>query len=172
MREAAIPGYRLSKAKLSTKVLTTFGISGLLFGLLSAIVLTIYRTGISANDVCRYYLGQPLAGQSAVSELDSMILPSSPRPIMELVEITHLHILGGSLMLFLLCHLLSVCSLSERKRIIFYSVSFASFLATFALPWLIIFVSQLFAYLYGPVVIIFIISLIVLSLIPIYEMWL
>lgn len=171
MREAAIPGYRLSKAKLSTKVLTTFGILGLLLGLLGAIAMTIYKTGLSANDVSTYYLGKPIGGQSELAELDEMIVASTPRPVMELVEITHLHILGGSMMLFFLCHLLSVCSMSERKRVAIYSIAFSSFLSTFLLPWLIIFVSSAFAYIYGPIVVLFLASLILLCLLPMYEMW-
>lgn len=167
MREAAVPGYRLSKAKYSTRVLITLGMCGLLLGLLGSAATTLTKTGISPERVAAYYLGEaPPTG-----ELDVMLAASGPRPFVELAEITHLHILGGSMMLFMLCHLLSVCDVRDRTRTGMYLVTFLSFLTMFSLPWAIIYVSRYFALLYGPASVVFLLSLVTLCLIPIKEMW-
>jgi len=170
MREAAVPGYRLSKARQSTRVLITLGMLGLLLGLLGSIGVTIVRTGIFPSSVQHYYLGTPIAEQSA-GGLDAIMLDTQPRPFGELAEVTHLHVMGGSLMLFLLCHLLALCEIREGLRTILYVVSFGSFFLTFLMPWLIIYVSSVAAYLYGPFLILTLISLVLLCLIPLWEMW-
>ena len=153
MREAAIPGYRLSNAKRSTRVLVTLGLLGLLLGLLGAVALTVLKTGITPTSVQTYYLGSNNNGNSSDS-LNSL-LTTKPRPIAELAEVTHLHLMGGSLLLFLLCHLLALCKMSEGIRTSLYCISFISFISTFGSPWLIVFVSPAAAYLYGPSILVF-----------------
>ena len=168
MREAAIPGYRLSKARTSTKILISLGIAGLLLGLLSAALMTITKTGLSTKTVQAYYLGTnglDAGGKDA-------IVSSGPRPLDELAEVTHLHLMGGSLLLFFLCHLLALCELSEAARTTLYIAGFGSFLLTFGLPWLIIYVSPEFARAFPPSILSFMILLVLLSLIPLKEMWL
>ena len=118
-----------------------------------------------------YYLGSKSDPATGSAELDEVLAPSQPRSLVELAEITHVHILGGSLMLFLLCHLLSVCKISDGTRTGLYLSSFAGFFLTFACPWLIILVSSGFAYLYGPSVVLFCLCLTALCVIPIREMW-
>lgn len=168
MREAAIPGYRLSKARFSSRVLISLAIFGLFLGLLGAALMTITRTGISAKDVRHYYLGEPLA--STAQGADTIIV-SEPRPFAELAEVTHLHLMGGSLLLFLLCHLLTLCDLKDSYRLFFYLVSFSTFISTFTLPWLIVYCSPAFSRAFGPSIVIFMGSLLFLCFIPLYEMW-
>lgn len=168
MREAAVPGYRLSKARRSTRVLITLAMLGLLLGLLSSVFLTISRTGLGPSAVRAYFLG---TDASLASGMEKMLAASSPRPFGELLEVTHLHIMGGSMLLFLLCHLLSLCDIEDQTRSALYTTSFVSFLSTFGLPWLIIYAHPGFAYLFGASVIILLISLLVLVAIPVREMW-
>ena len=99
MREAAVPNYRLSKARKSTKILTSCGMIGIFLGLLSAVATTFLKTGVMPEQIADYYAGakNPAAGLDA-------ILSSSGRPLAELAEVTHFHLMGGSLLLFLLCH--------------------------------------------------------------------
>jgi hypothetical protein len=167
MREAAVPGYRLARARRSTKVLITMGMLGLLLGLVTSVLVTVSRTGLSAASVQTYYRGEV----ASADELGSLTSSASPRPFAELVEVTHLHVLGGSMLLFLLCHLLSVCEVKDSLRSFFYVTSFSTFLLTFGLPWLIIYAHPSFAYLFGPSVLVFSGSLIVLCLLPLHEMW-
>lgn len=167
MREAAIPGYRLSRARRSTKVLITMGMLGLLLGLATSVLLTVSRTGLSAGSVLAYYRGEA----SPADELGALTSAASPRPFAELIEVTHLHVLGGSMLLFLLCHLLSVCDVKDWVRSFLYVTAFSSFLTTFGLPWLIIYVHPVFAYLFGPSVLILCFSLVVLCILPLREMW-
>lgn len=166
MQQAAIPGYKLSKAKWSTRVLTTFGLVAMFIGLLCSALLTLSKTGFFAASVSEYYLGTPTSGG-----LDDLLAASSPRPFAELAEVTHLHLVGGTMLLFLLCHLLSVCELSEKLRVAIYSISFTSFIVTFSLPWLIVYASPVFSFVFGPAISIFIGSLFVLTLLPLKEMW-
>lgn len=165
MREAAVPGYRLSKARRSTKVLISLGMIGMLLGLLSAVAMTVSKTGLSPTAVEHYYLGI----EDAVAGAD--IVPPTPRPFAELAEVTHLHMMGGSLLLFLLCHLLALCDVKEATRTSLYVASFSAFLATFLLPWLIIYVAPGFAWGYAPSVIILLTTLFALTTIPLREMW-
>lgn len=171
MKEAAVPGYRLSKARPSMKVLTSLGMLGLLLGLMFSALLTISRTGLSSKSVSAYYLGEGSSNEIS-DDLADITSASVARPFDELVEVTHLHLMGGSLMLFLLCHLLSLCPLREATRTSLYVVSFTSFIVTFTLPWLIIYVHPLFAQLFGPSIITFMLALLVLCLLPLKEMWL
>lgn len=167
MRESAVvPGYRLSRARSSTKVLTTLGLTGLFLGLLSSALLTLQKTGIRAGAVSTYYLGT-----SSEGELDALLVASSPRPFAELAEITHIHLVGGSLLLFLLCHLLSVCDVSERLRTSLYLAAFLGFILTFSSPWLIVYVHSGFSWMFGPAILLFITSLFVLIAVPLWEMW-
>ncbi len=167
MREAAIPGYRLSKAKFSTRLLISFAMFGLLLGLSTAALMTLLKTGLGREAVRQYYLGEAPGGSSGV---DAMFA-TGPRPLAELIEVTHLHLMGGSILLFFLCHLLSLCDISERWRAILYSISFFTFLSTFGLPWIIVYCWPGAAVFYGPSAILFLISLVVLCLIPLREMW-
>ncbi len=169
MREAAVPGYRLSRSKRSTRVLVTMGMLGLLLGLLTSIFMATVRTGLAPSSVRNYYLGTE--GEASKSELDTMLTSSQRRPFAELVEVTHLHILGGSMLLFLLCHLLSICDIRDDLRTLLYVTSFSSFLLTFTLPWLLIYLHPGFSYLYGPSIIILVCTLTALTLIPLWEMW-
>ena len=168
MREAAVPGYRLSKAKFSTRLLTSFAMIGLLLGLSTAALMTLVKTGLDTASVQRYYLGAAVGDAAGDTEA---LFASGPRPIAELAEVTHLHLMGGSLLLFLLCHLLSVCDVSDRTRSILYTVSFTTFLATFGLPWVIVYLSPKAAMLFGPAAILFLVTLVALCIIPLREMW-
>ncbi len=167
MREAAVPGYRLSKARGSTKILISLGLIGLLLGLLGAAAVTIAKTGLSAERVSAYYLGTDDQG----ADLISLTTASTARPFAELAEITHFHLVGGSMLLFFLCHLLSLCDVRDSLRSVLYVAAFLSFLATFGLPWLIIYTSPIFSWGFAPAVVVFILSLIVISIIPLRDMW-
>lgn len=166
MREAAIPGYRLSKAKRSTRVLITLGLSGLFLGLASAALLSVIKIGLTPEEVRSYYLGS----QAPQGSLDALMARSA-RPIAELAEVTHLHLAGGSMLLFFLCHLLALCDLDDTWRTILYVVSFGSFIVTFGSPWLIVYLHPLFSYLFGPAIVTFIASLFLCTLLPLREMW-
>ena len=170
MKEAAIPGYRLSKARFSTRVLTTLGMLGLLFGLLGAVLMTVSRTGLTTVEVQQYYRGN---SEGTTGQLvDEELVHTAPRPFDELAEVTHLHLMGGSLLLFLLCHLLSVCDIRDSIRTILYVISFGSFLVTFTLPWAIVYGSASFAHLFLPAIGTLTASLFLLCVIPLREMWL
>lgn len=171
MQTAAVPGYRLRKARLSTRILTSLGLLGLFFGLLGAVALTVSRTGITPQAVRSYYLGEDETEAKSLEGLSGAMRAGSARPFAELAEVTHLHLMGGSLLLFLLCHLLSVCNVRDSLRTALYVISFSSFLITFLLPWLIVYGSAAFAAVFGPSIIIFICSLLFLILIPLNEMW-
>jgi hypothetical protein len=176
MREAAIPGYRLSKARRSTRVLTSLGLLGLFLGLLSASLLTLFQTGIFPSDVRRYYLGTAAAEASSAesnanTDLDQLLAPASPQSFLQLAEVTHIHVTAGSLLLFLLCHLLALCEVSENFRTGMYVAAFTAFLGTFGTPWLIVYVDPAFAWIFGPFITGLLVLLGVLVFVPLREMW-
>ncbi len=166
MREAAIPGYRLSNARFSTRVLITLALVGVLLGLFFAGVLALYKTGVAPDVVRVYFLGAP-----ASDPLDKL-LSAQPRPLAELAEVTHLHLMGGSLLLFLLCHLLTLCDVDDRTRTVMYVAAFSSFITGFGSPWLIILVHPAFSYVYGPAMVLFMVMILLCAAIPLKEMWL
>jgi hypothetical protein len=165
MRDAAIPGYRLWKAKRSTRVLISLALGGLTLALFTSVALTLVKTGLTPESVTTYYRG------SASADLDGLLVAASPRPFAELLEVTHLHLMGGSILLFLLCHLLSLCEISERVRTALYLGSFSSFLLTFTLPWGIIYIHPAFAWAFAPAVLVLVVTLATLMIIPLFEMW-
>lgn len=167
MQQAAVPGFKLSRSKASVKVLTTLALLAVFLGLLSAALMTLAKTGLSARDVQKYYLGSGFAA----SGLDRELSADSPRSLSELAEVTHLHLIGGSMLLFFLSHLLSLCELKEGSRIFIYVFSFGSFMLTFTLPWLIVFVWPGFAWGFAPSIAGFLASLLVLIVFPLREMW-
>lgn len=166
MREAAVPGYRLAKARMSTRVLISCGLLGTFLGLVSAIAITLLKTGVRPHVVATYY-----AGSDAPAGTLEAMTSSLGRPLAELAEVTHLHLMGGSLLLFLLCHLLSLCPVSERLRTGLYLFSFGSFLLTFSIPWAIVFIHRGFAFLFAPSISVLIATLVACCAIPLYEMW-
>ncbi len=166
MRDAAVPGYRLSKATFSSRILISLALLGITLGLFSAIALTLIKTGISPATVQVYYLGD--TNPDSLGNLD---LGEVPKPLNELAEVTHIHMIGGSMLLFLLCHLLSLCSISEGLRTTLYIVAFLSFLTTFGSPWLIVYVSPTFSYLYSISIPAFALALLVCTLVSLWEMW-
>lgn len=170
MREAAVPGYRLRNARPSTKVLISLAVFGLFLGLIGAAALSFTKTGLTYSSVIDYYRGAQQDG--APDSLSSMLLPSSPRPFAELAEVSHTHLTGGSLLLFLLCHLLALCELKELTRMILYTGSFAGFLLSFSLPWFIRYVHPWFAAAYAPSLLAFSATLGILCFLPLREMWL
>jgi hypothetical protein len=166
MREAAVPGYRLSKSKRSTRVLTTLGLTGLFLALITACVLTTLKSGLAPSQVASYYRGST----EVIKDADAL-MSSEPRSIIELAEITHFHLFGGSILLFLLCHLLSLCDVSENLRITLYVSSFAGMITFFTLPWLIAYHAAWWAWGYTPAMVIMVTSIATLYIFPLREMW-
>jgi len=166
MREAAVPGYRLSRSRYSTKVLISLALVSVLLGLCTSVAVTLTKTGITPTSVIEYFCGIPQS-----SELGGLLSESTARPFAELAEVTHLHLMGGALMLFLLCHLLALCQIPDGLRLGLYLTSFISFLLTFGLPWAIVYAHQGFAWLYPPAIGALIASLVALTFLPLREMW-
>lgn len=181
MQQAAVPGYRLSKAKRSTRVLTSLGLLGLLFGLTGAALLTISRTGVTPETVRAYYLGATAqtslpdaAGalsDSVAADLGEIVAVNSRRSFAELAEVTHIHVSAGSLLLFLLCHLLSLCRMPDGARTLLYVLAFAAFLITFGSPWLIVYVHPFFSWFFSIAIVSLLVLLVILAAIPLWEMW-
>jgi len=147
-------------------MLTTLGLIGLFMGLISSALLTLAKTGITPASITAYYLGAEVR-----TDLDSLLVNSTPRPFAELAEVTHIHLVGGSLLLFLLCHLLTVCDVSDRLRTWTFVTAFASFVLTSGSPWLIVYVSPSFSWVFSLSILAFIMSLLLLMAVPLWEMW-
>ncbi|MCB0320054.1 MAG: hypothetical protein KDD60_03955 [Bdellovibrionales bacterium] len=170
MREAVVPDYRLSKSSKSNKILISLALSAIALGIFSSLALTLVQSGIAPDEVALYYAGDP-PDQAQENSLGSLSLGAEPRPLAELAEVTHLHLVGGSLLLFLLCHLISLCAIRGRNKSLLYIVSFTSYMLTFASPWLIVFAHRKFAVLFSLSIIVFILSLLITLFVIFREMW-
>ena len=89
-----------------------------------------------------------------------------------MVEITHPHLLGMSMMFLLLCTIFSFSSASEflKKSIVF--LAFGSIILDLGSMWLIRYVSSQFAILMVIAGILMAISFLFLFLIPLKDIWL
>lgn len=167
MHTAAVPGYRLSQSSRSNKVLISLALVAITLGLLASIAVTLLKTGFAPTSVGDYFLGT-----NSAEAIGDLALSDGPRPLAELAEVTHLHLMGGSLLLFLLCHLLALCNISEKFRISIYLAAFLSFILTFGAPWLIVYVARELALIYSVAVIVLLSSLLLACYVILHELWL
>ncbi len=125
-----MPGFTLARANLSTKLLITFYLVTVLVGLWVAFLQYENRAGTSAQDAAEWILGNE-------DDLEATEFKSA-KNTRELLSLTHEHIFSLPMMLFLLLHLLALCSvLGERSKIFLYSAGFASMATSLGSPWLI-----------------------------------
>lgn len=89
-----------------------------------------------------------------------------------LLDITHPHVFEIPLVLFVLAHFLMRTRISERLKLITYLVSFGGCVSFLATPWLVRYVSTKTANLLYVGAIAMAITVIVMVIVPIFDMWL
>ena len=124
-----MPGFTLTKSNLSTKVLITAFLITVLAGLWVALLQYTERAGTSGRDATEWVRGN-----------DSDLAATEFKPeksFRELLSITHEHAFSLPILLFVLLHLVGLCTLSEKLKITLYLAGFLALLGSLAGPWLI-----------------------------------
>ncbi len=133
-------------------ILNTILLLGLLYillFLLTDIFLFAVKIGFSYSSVVEYYLGDEETFKNPVS-------------FMGLLEGTHFHLFSVALMLILLNHLMAFTATGRFTKLLIVYTSYVSGFLNIASPWLIRFLSPVFAYLKIASFLIFHVSLAVL----------
>lgn len=123
------PQFSLATSSLSTKILITLYLVFNLFALWVSILQYADRAGMSHEDSTEWLLGNE--GDLEAREFKA---EKSDR---ELLSITHDHAFTLPMLFFLLLHMVALCTISERWKIVLYVLSFLALGGSFAGMWLV-----------------------------------
>ena len=154
MRYTLLPRMHLSRLPLSTRVLITAFLVSISAGLVVSSLKYTQRAEFTPSGAARYYHGDAnravasesapatdtplLEGENQIEDRKPGLFPPAERKSLRyLVDTVHPHAFTVPVLLFILLHFLSLTRIPERWRIVFHLHAFASFLATFGLPFLI-----------------------------------
>ncbi len=153
MRYSVLPRLHLSRLPLSTRVLLTCFVLSIDAGLWVGSLKYTQRAEFSAAGARRYWRGDEsaasdpsaaiLPGESEIEEPGSKIAEpggelhaaATRKSTKFLVDTAHPHLFTVPIVLFVLLHLLSLTRLPEAAKIALHLHGFASFAATFGLPF-------------------------------------
>jgi len=124
-----MPGFSLSNANRSTKVLLTLFLLTVLGGLAIALMQYLDRAGFGDVPAREWILGNE--GDLQATEI------KPPKSYRELLALTHDHVFALPMLLFILLHLVALCTIGERWKIAIYLAGFLSLLGSLSGPWLI-----------------------------------
>ena len=156
--------FKLWRAPLHTRVLLTLFNGSIVIATAVAIFMYRVRTGLTPAGAQAYYLGNE-ASSAPGAEMQFA------RTLRELLDVTHDHAFSQPFLFFVLCHIFALTRASDRVKIAVYVSSFVSILVDLAAPYLIRFVSPAWAPLQVLNSIVMTAVLLVLLLVPTYEMW-
>ncbi|MBI4584763.1 MAG: hypothetical protein HY717_12175 [Planctomycetes bacterium] len=124
-----MPGFSLASANISTKVLLSLFLLAVLGGLAVALLQYYDRAGWSERGAVEWIQG---------NESDPAAKIFKPeKTYRELISLTHDHSFALPILLFVLLHLVALCSISERAKIALYVTGFLSLAGSLTAPWLI-----------------------------------
>lgn len=124
-----MPGFSLARANPSTKVLLTLFLLCTAGGLAVAMLQYSDRAGLSRKAAMEWIHGNE-------EDLEATEF-KSPKSYRELLAITHDHAFSLPILLFVLLHLVALCTIGEGWKIAFYLAGFLSLIGSLAGPWLI-----------------------------------
>jgi hypothetical protein len=157
----------LSRASFSSKLIVTLFLISLLMAYGVGILNIWDKTGFTYQTKNWRYRGvDETTGQAA--EAAELYFPRSRS---ELIELTHDHTFDMAMLLLIVGHLFQLTSLTERFKQVVWLVSFAAMFLFIWSPWLIKYVSPLCAILLIAGEILLTISFLILTVVPLYEMW-
>jgi hypothetical protein len=158
-------GFSLRRAGLSIKVLITSFLLMVSSAVAIGIVNYRLRTGLGVEGAVSWYRGN----EATAGPGDAMLYEKTA---LELLDATHAHLFGQAFLLFLLAHLFALTPVRSSIKLAAYLIAFLSVALDAALPWLIRFVSPVFAPLQpiGLALMVGVFLLFVLA--PLREMWL
>lgn len=147
----------------SDKILIT------LFSVTLAVALTVgvinyhQRTDLTVKGTQEWY-----RGNETDPNAEALKFAKSP---LELLDVTHPHLFFQTIMFFILCHIFSLTQVRERWKVTIYVVSFVSVLTEAMFPWLIRYMSGFFAPFLIVSTAIMSLTILILLIVPIKEMW-
>ncbi len=124
-----MPGFSLARANRSTKVLLTLFLISTTGGLVVALLQYSDRAGVSQKAAAEWIHGNE-------SDLEATEF-KSPKSYRELLALTHDHAFSLPILLFVLLHLVALCTIGEGWKIALYLAGFLSLFGSLAGPWLI-----------------------------------
>ncbi len=154
-----MPSFNLRGASAGTKVLLTCFLLFVAAGYVVAMLYFHDRTRLEIAGIERYYKGDEPA----------MVFPKSRA---ELIAITHPHAFSMPMLLFILCHLVALCRISERIKCTLYIASFGSAACVLAGPWLVTYYSPANAWFLAASGWALTFSFAAITFLPLVEMWL
>ena len=159
-----MPGFTLARANLSTKVLVSLFIITVAAGLGVALLQYTSRAGSTGREAVEWVKGNE-------GDLDATELKIE-KSYRELLSITHEHAFALPMLLFVLLHLVALCTVSERFKIGLYVSGFLSLMGSLAGPWLISAWGDGWNVLMRVCGVIMSVTIATASVLCLYEMWL
>ncbi len=150
--------FSLSGASKDKKLLITLFLLCMALSYLVALVNVYEKTHFTLSGTADHYAGNE----------EEMIFEKG---FSEMIEITHPHLLGMSMMFFLLCGIFVFSSVSVLLKDIIIITSFGSIIIDLGSAWLIRYVSSQFAILMTIAGMIMGLSFLFMFLIPLKDMW-
>ncbi len=161
MRQFANSNFLLTRASKDTKLIYTGFLLLVAIGLLTILAFQIARIGISYERLVVHYRGGELGQEIAF-----------PKTFAELLEVTHFHAFMMAIIFLALAHLFIATSLRPSLKFFITSVAFLGTVIDLIAPWLIRYVSPLFALLQLLSWIGMWMGYLPMILFPLYDMWL
>lgn len=123
----ALPKFSLNRSRLSIKFLITLFLIGTLLATWLSVYTLHHRTGLTADGIMRYYLGNE--GDPAARE---MFFPKSTG---EMLEFFHIHSFTLLILIFILCHFAALTTAGEGVKVAYFLATFLFFLGMMVFPW-------------------------------------
>jgi hypothetical protein len=156
--------FKLWRAPLQTRILLTLFNGTIVLATAVSILMYRVRTGLTPAGARDYYLGnEATAGAGAVLQFT--------RSFRELLDVTHDHAFSQPFLFFVLCHIFALTNVRDGVKIAVYVASFLSIVVDLAAPYLIRFVSPAWAPLQVLNSVAMTLALMMLLVVPTYEMW-
>lgn len=150
--------FELMHAPRRTKIAYTALLAYLLLGLVTILSIELIKTGWNPQGVADYYRGNE----------ERFIFEKTP---LEMLEVTHMHLFSIPVVFFILGHAYLMTTLPERQKLWTFAAAFAAVLLSIGSPWAVRFLSPLFGWLKVLADTLLVLTLLVMTLYPIYEMW-
>lgn len=151
--------FTLSGASKDKKLLITLFLLCMALSYLVALVNVYDKTHFTLSGTSNHYVGNE----------EEMIFEKG---FSEMVEITHPHLLGMSMMFMLLCTIFSFSSASQLLKKFIVFLSFGSIILDLGAAWLIRYVSPQFAIVMVIAGMLMGVSFLFLFLVPLKDIWL
>lgn len=136
MKAFAANGYQLRAARFEVRLVYTGFLVLVAIGMLTMAAFQLYHVGPTPAEVATHYRGGERAG--------AMSFPKTAR---ELVEITHFHAFIMGVVYLVLAHLFLATPVRPALKQTLIVLGFGGLVGDIVAPWLIRYVSAVFAYL-------------------------